>query len=517
MKLRQLIESFVISNDEFEDYLDRATEQLAGEIQSGKNVRDAVHDLAVQFSKQHNNAYAAYVRMQDGLFARMHTLELDGSESTDIVPAGEPEVINDPMGAGMDMDVPPSEEMPMDQEMDDYAAVMDNKPEEEMEESVNEASCGCCGNDPCDCGDDCDCKKVDEATVQYTDADDTVTKVEVTDNELLINGNPAQRYDWNSSAKAVINPNMHSRAKGWKEIHAYLKRAAEMGRLDLAAKQVFIANEEDFKVIESCSYKSDAQRKAVHANKNKMGEGWETLPPMDTEKYQARSGLEGPFQTRVGKVVYYDPKQGQYYDPDKDMYMTYDEFKALDGDSPLRNEAEEKFAGWLAHYGGKKMEIRKGEAKDLYSAKLKAIKALKVPKSKQGLLSVKPAYESMNESKQLNEFVPLAAPIVTALAPHIAGAAARAVGGALARRGATALAKKGAQALAKRGMNKTASAITRATQAAKTANTTSKIGKAVDTAKTVANVMKGAGTGSTGAGAAGKDYSTLSKSIKKLK
>ena len=52
-----------------------------------------------------------------------------------------------------------------------------------------------------------------------------------------------------------------------------------------------------------------------------------------------------------------------------------------------------KMAGWIAMYGGKKLEIKKGEAKDLYGAKQLAIKKLKVPKSKQGLLSVEPAYE----------------------------------------------------------------------------------------------------------------------------
>ena len=61
-------------------------------------------------------------------------------------------------------------------------------------------------------------------------------------------------------------------------------------------------------------------------------EGYQVLPPMDTEKYQERSGLEGPFPTKSGKVVYYDPKEGSYYDPDTDMYMTYDEWKALDND-----------------------------------------------------------------------------------------------------------------------------------------------------------------------------------------
>jgi hypothetical protein len=150
MKLSQLIESFVISNDEFEDYLDRATEQLAQEVQSGKNARDAVHDLALQFAKQHNSSYDAYTRMSDSLFARLHTLELDGSESTDLVPMDEPMAdmgaMNEPelggdMGAddamgGMDMNLPADDEMPSDSDMEDYAAVMDNEPEaEEMEES----------------------------------------------------------------------------------------------------------------------------------------------------------------------------------------------------------------------------------------------------------------------------------------------------------------------------------------------------------------------------------------------
>lgn len=179
MKLSQLVESFVISNDEFEDYLNRATEQLTQELQSGKNPRDAVHDLALTFADQHNKSYDAYTRMSDSLSARMHTLELDGSTSTEIAPAdmtngpdmsdmgspemdAEPEMMTDPMG-DMEMETPAQDEMPGDSDMEDYAAVMSNEPEaEEVEESINEASCGCCGNDPCDCDDDCDCKKVDE-------------------------------------------------------------------------------------------------------------------------------------------------------------------------------------------------------------------------------------------------------------------------------------------------------------------------------------------------------------------
>ena len=54
-----------------------------------------------------------------------------------------------------------------------------------------------------------------------------------------------------------------------------------------------------------------------------------TLPSLDREKYQERDGLEGPIMTKSGKVVYYDPKEGSYYDPDTDIYLSYEEWKEL--------------------------------------------------------------------------------------------------------------------------------------------------------------------------------------------
>ena len=61
-----------------------------------------------------------------------------------------------------------------------------------------------------------------------------------------------------------------------------------------------------------------------------------------------------------------------------------------------------KFAGWVAiDHKGKRLEIKKSEAKDLYNAKLLAIKKLKVPKSKESMLAIKPAYnESVNEASK---------------------------------------------------------------------------------------------------------------------
>jgi len=147
MKLTQITESFVINNDEFEDYLNRGTEQLKTELEGGKNARDAIHDIALTFSSQHNKSYEAYERMSDSLAARMHTLDLGGGESLPAmapeVPAMDPEAPSDmdmaPEQPGMDMETPDAEEMPSDDEMADYDAVMANKPDD-TEESIEESS-----------------------------------------------------------------------------------------------------------------------------------------------------------------------------------------------------------------------------------------------------------------------------------------------------------------------------------------------------------------------------------------
>ena len=60
-----------------------------------------------------------------------------------------------------------------------------------------------------------------------------------------------------------------------------------------------------------------------------------------------------------------------------------------------------EFAGWVAFYNRNRIEIDKSEAKDISQAKQIAIKRLKVPKSKVGLLAIAPGYnESMHEAKE---------------------------------------------------------------------------------------------------------------------
>lgn len=56
--------------------------------------------------------------------------------------------------------------------------------------------------------------------------------------------------------------------------------------------------------------------------------GYAVLGERDT-KWQPRKGLEGPFFYANGRVLYYDPKEGQYYDPLTDYYVEQDEINEL--------------------------------------------------------------------------------------------------------------------------------------------------------------------------------------------
>lgn len=48
-------------------------------------------------------------------------------------------------------------------------------------------------------------------------------------------------------------------------------------------------------------------------------------------KYGPRSGLEGPFNFS-GRVLYYDNKEGAYYDPTTDFYVSREEMDAINAE-----------------------------------------------------------------------------------------------------------------------------------------------------------------------------------------
>ena len=96
-------------------------------------------------------------------------------------------------------------------------------------------------------------------------------------------------------------------------------------------------------------------------------------------------------------------KYGKQVKPNKE---SMEWVKDLYSDTKNESVNEAKFAGWIAGYSGKTIEIKKGEAKDLYNAKLLAIKKLKVPKSKVGLMFIKPAVDEsvVTEGKNVGHY-----------------------------------------------------------------------------------------------------------------
>lgn len=56
--------------------------------------------------------------------------------------------------------------------------------------------------------------------------------------------------------------------------------------------------------------------------------GYKILRDRDA-KYTERPGLEGPFFYPNGQVLYYDPKEGKYYDPTTDFYVEHEDVLEL--------------------------------------------------------------------------------------------------------------------------------------------------------------------------------------------
>ena len=48
--------------------------------------------------------------------------------------------------------------------------------------------------------------------------------------------------------------------------------------------------------------------------------------------YKPIKGLEGPFVYSNGRILYYDPKEGQYWDPQTDFYVEQEEMNLLHDD-----------------------------------------------------------------------------------------------------------------------------------------------------------------------------------------
>lgn len=76
-------------------------------------------------------------------------------------------------------------------------------------------------------------------------------------------------------------------------------------------------------LVENKKKSVEAKKEFVKSVMDKYGK---KMPPIDKERYTELKGMEGPFRSKSGRVIYYDPKEGKYYDRDSDMYLnTMDE------------------------------------------------------------------------------------------------------------------------------------------------------------------------------------------------
>lgn len=80
---------------------------------------------------------------------------------------------------------------------------------------------------------------------------------------------------------------------------------------------------------------SDASNGTAYLYMGGVSEGYTVTRGIDKERYTERPGLEGPFSTRSGKVVYYDKKEGKYYDPETDFYIGHEDYAKMDEDATV--------------------------------------------------------------------------------------------------------------------------------------------------------------------------------------
>lgn len=108
------------------------------------------------------------------------------------------------------------------------------------------------------------------------------------------------------------------------------------------------------------------------------------MPGIDRERYTdlSHEGLEGPFRMHNGKVVYYDPKAGQYYDRDTDMYISNEEMDTInhfglkEDYAEFPDSDEMHSASELKHSNPMDSVASKGDAQSRVNSMMKTIRKI---------------------------------------------------------------------------------------------------------------------------------------------
>jgi hypothetical protein len=68
----------------------------------------------------------------------------------------------------------------------------------------------------------------------------------------------------------------------------------------------------------------------IQVSNKEFDVGYKAVREVDNmrDTYGFRKGLEGPFSFS-GRVLYYDTREGQYYDPRTDFYVPQEEMDAI--------------------------------------------------------------------------------------------------------------------------------------------------------------------------------------------
>ena len=94
--------------------------------------------------------------------------------------------------------------------------------------------------------------------------------------------------------------------------------------------------------------KQASKREFVGTVNNRGG-----LPAINSDEYPPIRGMEGPFRYPSGRILYYDPREGAYYDSKTDMYLDRNEKLAAKSEDDPCWEGYEMFG--MKEKGGKQV------------------------------------------------------------------------------------------------------------------------------------------------------------------
>jgi len=185
---------------------------------------------------------------------------------------------------------------------------------------------------------------MDDDIVSYTNIDDLEDKIDAIKRLMKqgdADGNDIVDLASSGPSDTIAREDFmqelkHAIKQGHSEVYSklFMYDIGESMDENQPAKKVDTVQVEEIDAVALMQRLSAALNGTTEKNAN---EGYKVLPSMP-DKYVARDGLEGPIMTGSGKVVYYDNAEGKYYDPDTDMYMSYEEWKALDPDLPIKED-----------------------------------------------------------------------------------------------------------------------------------------------------------------------------------